>query len=654
MSYPQSKYIPPPKQYKQPTYEPRVLAKIQPIDNDSINKFFKGISTNDINQVRSELDKNPRFINMSYTIDEKADTKRLEYPLHTLMQSDILDKTNMLRFLIEQKAYVNCKNEYNVTPLHIATLKQDSDAMRILIENKADVNLRDLNERTPLEYALSISNEIDCSKDDSPKKLVEMKNEIIESDYIKKLKEKLVGKISNEMERSDIKDFIGKTEEIFNKELTEFSDRIANPFIDALKKSKNNKEIDGLKIVVELKKQLLSKMEEIYKPDDITFESELDISKNIGKIEEENNRKLKKNTKELNDSLNSINTKMINIESDLSEIVSEFDKFLYVYNIIESFYHTPVTANTDFGKEYSDLQNNIKEFLKGDEIKIDLFNGNYYENTLQNKNFNNMLEVNPPYLLKNPRKFARVRNKTTDIYLKFTSTLNIKFDTISDNNINTIYNFIIKTIKNIIKTVMEIILILKSTEEAINILNDIQNKVNNLFTQFKNIHPNAHLLKNMEHYVGEVIRRYKNIIKDYTTLYELCQESIKKLNQFIESINKKNEIEYIKYKVGEKSDYNGLNIKLEKIKEIINLDEMKNEFNNFDFSSESRKDKINEYIPKIDGNYKPKIKGPTDSDPTDKKIGEYIKIDLFSIIGDGVKKYIELEKIRYINENISN
>ena len=64
-------------------------------------------------------------------------------------------KAEAVRSLLENGAYVNAKDEFGSTPLHLASSEGSYETMRILIEHGADVAAKDTSDRTPLHMALS-------------------------------------------------------------------------------------------------------------------------------------------------------------------------------------------------------------------------------------------------------------------------------------------------------------------------------------------------------------------------------------------------------------------------------------------------------------------------------------------------------------------
>ena len=59
----------------------------------------------------------------------------------------------MVRFLVENGADVNARDEDDQTALHEAAHKGHIDVVRFLVENGADVNARNKYDQTPLHRA---------------------------------------------------------------------------------------------------------------------------------------------------------------------------------------------------------------------------------------------------------------------------------------------------------------------------------------------------------------------------------------------------------------------------------------------------------------------------------------------------------------------
>lgn len=71
-------------------------------------------------------------------------------PLHIAVQSGNLEIVN---YLIDQKAFINSKDNEGNTPLHIAVLNENSELTRCLIEKKSKINSQNKNGNTPLHLA---------------------------------------------------------------------------------------------------------------------------------------------------------------------------------------------------------------------------------------------------------------------------------------------------------------------------------------------------------------------------------------------------------------------------------------------------------------------------------------------------------------------
>jgi len=71
---------------------------------------------------------------------------------HTLLHNAcVMDKTDIVRLLLEKGADVNVTNTSGATPLHIACFNGKTDIARVLLDHGADINIEDLNELTPFD-----------------------------------------------------------------------------------------------------------------------------------------------------------------------------------------------------------------------------------------------------------------------------------------------------------------------------------------------------------------------------------------------------------------------------------------------------------------------------------------------------------------------
>ncbi|MCP5369152.1 MAG: ankyrin repeat domain-containing protein [Rickettsiaceae bacterium] len=64
----------------------------------------------------------------------------------------------LIKSLLNQKANVNDKNEYGLSPLHNAVLLENKQIVDLLILHKADLNIQNCRDNTPLHMAVAIGN----------------------------------------------------------------------------------------------------------------------------------------------------------------------------------------------------------------------------------------------------------------------------------------------------------------------------------------------------------------------------------------------------------------------------------------------------------------------------------------------------------------
>lgn len=105
-------------------------------------EIFDAIKKNDLPQIRSLLENNPRLLSSR---DDSGNS-----PLHFAVRQ-IQPET--ISFLLAEGAEVNCRNTNLQTPLHVASYLGSADIARLLIEKGADVAAADYTLHTPLHYA---------------------------------------------------------------------------------------------------------------------------------------------------------------------------------------------------------------------------------------------------------------------------------------------------------------------------------------------------------------------------------------------------------------------------------------------------------------------------------------------------------------------
>ena len=114
--------------------------------------FYSDCKNGDVKKVKLALDNHPEYINMQ---NIKGWT-----PLHFAVY---YQRYPLLKFLLDHHANPNIKTKdlmmdvnspsKQVTPLHLAVMKDDINAIEQLINNGADTNIRDEAGKTPSDYA---------------------------------------------------------------------------------------------------------------------------------------------------------------------------------------------------------------------------------------------------------------------------------------------------------------------------------------------------------------------------------------------------------------------------------------------------------------------------------------------------------------------
>ena len=67
--------------------------------------------------------------------------------------ASMLNQTDVIKHMLDEKANVNRQTRHKDTPLHRAALYNKTEAVRMLIEHGADVNLKNDENETPLDEA---------------------------------------------------------------------------------------------------------------------------------------------------------------------------------------------------------------------------------------------------------------------------------------------------------------------------------------------------------------------------------------------------------------------------------------------------------------------------------------------------------------------
>lgn len=110
--------------------------KIQPL-----NRTVCYRSLEDFEKFANAYDKSQLFI---------ADLNGFQ-PLHVACEFGNLD---IVKFLLEKDADINCKNKSNSTPLHIALVFHQTEIAQYLIESGADINIKNKLTTKPIDLAI--------------------------------------------------------------------------------------------------------------------------------------------------------------------------------------------------------------------------------------------------------------------------------------------------------------------------------------------------------------------------------------------------------------------------------------------------------------------------------------------------------------------
>lgn len=135
----------------------------QTIDNDNFTDSGIILSGNfSESQVVVESPYVPAFLSGSYrrppqhpTIDKYFEQDEDGYTkLHVAIMQNLEPAINALTQLVPDSSYLNIRNFYGQTPLHLAVLEGQHATVKKLIDAGADVNIRDNRCNTPLHHAV--------------------------------------------------------------------------------------------------------------------------------------------------------------------------------------------------------------------------------------------------------------------------------------------------------------------------------------------------------------------------------------------------------------------------------------------------------------------------------------------------------------------
>lgn len=96
---------------------------------------------------------------LRYLIDKYKIEKKLDSDGNTLLiHAANLSRYNAARLLIAKKINIDATNNYNMTALHIAAIKNDFEMAKILLSMNADFTIQDENGNMPIDYTIDNEN----------------------------------------------------------------------------------------------------------------------------------------------------------------------------------------------------------------------------------------------------------------------------------------------------------------------------------------------------------------------------------------------------------------------------------------------------------------------------------------------------------------
>jgi len=87
---------------------------------------------------------------VEWGVDVNTRTDRNATPLYVASQKGF---TDIVKFLIESGAIIDCPFQNGYTPLHIACGEKHLDTITLLVEHGADLNAKSRKGETPLQVA---------------------------------------------------------------------------------------------------------------------------------------------------------------------------------------------------------------------------------------------------------------------------------------------------------------------------------------------------------------------------------------------------------------------------------------------------------------------------------------------------------------------
>jgi len=687
--------------------EPSIIIPLPVVDENNLINFYKAIVENDVQSAQIELNINPEIINIPNKIDNK-----IEYPLHTALESNTFDKTTMIKFLLKKNAFVNAKNEKNETPLHLAAKLQDSDVVELLVKKNANVNAIDITNRSPLDFAINIFNSIDCPTNlkQEPEPLIEPTTKTVSNSSIVELNKKIVDEIetkSNNTIISEIKDLlVENTDSFFKDEFEQLDKSLLESLIEKLKNP--NLSDDDKKnlqnVAFEFKKMIVSKLDNLYNIKSINQNSELDEKKLLTEWKTDNQNRI-------NDSVKSYNDTLVNIQNINNDISNEFTKskndledviYLNYASYMNNNSNLVLNINTltqifsppsQYNIDENDIKNNV------DNAITNTYNNNAMHNN-QITNKNNFYTKNMDKLQKNDNPGQIIDTSTSgplvnytltydipnqisivSILLYFTNRINANITKLSNllSNPNN-YTTYQTTIPNIILYTFNLIIIIyhckKFITDNMQKLNNLHTTIMDLYNKEKNNIQQPYLLYNMAFITNKIIKNITDQQKKLDDIYKQCQIIIDSINKYISNYN-----DYYAFKfIENKATYSGLEMPFKQISQLPDLNTLIKEMNN----TLDKNYFYAEYFPQINNNYELNFVDETTTtslqhgiiiDNTKSSINfssniilkdgtPFTKIgiigqttsknDYFKIIGTNITKYIEYLKTIIINNIINN
>ena len=88
-----------------------------------------------------------------------SDVETINFDGNTALHLSCMNKnSDVIRYAIERKEYINARNVAKEIPLHVACRENNAEYVKLLIENGSDLNAVNKNSETPLHIACSKGN----------------------------------------------------------------------------------------------------------------------------------------------------------------------------------------------------------------------------------------------------------------------------------------------------------------------------------------------------------------------------------------------------------------------------------------------------------------------------------------------------------------